>query len=63
MELLSLLIIVGIAFGVVIIGRILAHSLKFIFYLLLILLVVVFVFGVSLTEFLDFIKNLVFLTF
>jgi len=63
MSLTTILMVVGIIFAIMIIGKILSHSLKFILYALLILLVVVFVFGVSLTAFLNFIRNLIFATF
>lgn len=63
MEFMTLAIVLGIAIFVVFFGKILSHALKFFFYILLIALAVVFIFGVSLTDLMNFIQELVFMTF
>ena len=63
MDYIAILLIIGIAVFVVFFGKILTHALKFAFYALLVALVVVFVFGISLTDIVGFVRNLVFATF
>jgi len=63
MELMTLVIVLGIAIFVVFFGKILSHALKFFFYILLIVLALVFVFGVSLSDVINFVQELVFMTF
>ena len=63
MEFITLAIVMGIATLVVFFGRILSHALKFFFYILLIVLAVVFIFGVSFSDVMNFVQELVFMTF
>lgn len=63
MELMGLVLAALGVLLLVILGRLFLRSLKFIFFLLLILLAAVFIFGISLSNLLDFIRNLVFFTF
>ena len=60
---MTLAIVLGIAIFVVFFGKILSHALKFFFYILLIILAVVFIFGVSFTDVMNFVQELVFMTF
>lgn len=60
---MTLVIVLGIAIFVVFFGKILSHALKFFFYILLIVLALVFVFGVSLSDVINFVQELVFMTF
>tara|TARA_Y100000310_G_C20182788_1_gene578950 strand:- start:256 stop:438 length:183 start_codon:yes stop_codon:yes gene_type:complete len=60
---MTLAVVLGIALFVVFFGKILSHALRFFFYILLIVLAVVFIFGVSLSDVMDFVQELVFMTF
>ncbi len=63
MDFITLGIVLVVAVFVVFFGRILGHALKFVFYALLVLLVVVFIFGISFTDVIGFVKSLVFASF
>ncbi|MFC1686765.1 hypothetical protein ACFL0E_00200 [Nanoarchaeota archaeon] len=63
MDFITLGIVLVVAVFVVFFGRILSHALKFVFYALLVLLVVVFIFGISFTDVISFVSSLIFSTF
>ena len=63
MDISTLLIIIVIAIFVVFFGKILSHALRFVFYIMLIALVLIFIFGVSFSDLVGFVQNLVFTTF
>ena len=63
MDIIMLGIVLAVALFVIFFGGIITHALKFVFYAILILIVVAFVFGISLGEVFTFVTNLIFTTF
>ena len=63
MDILTILSVLVIVLFVIFFGNIITHALKFVFYVIIILLVAAFIFGISVGEIWGFVTNLIFTTF